>query len=89
MGLLLTFLQPNSVSFPRRREAVSVTHSRVDRPWRRNAAQYRDDHVLQPHSSSFHFFALGMCNFALTDYDRVIAAFLRDIEINPSFMPNH
>ena len=45
--------------------------------------------LLQPHPSSFHFFALGMCHFALADYDRAIAAFLRGIEINPSFMPNH
>ena len=45
--------------------------------------------LLQPHPSSFYFDALGLCHFALADYERAIAAFLRGIEINPSFMPNH
>ncbi len=45
--------------------------------------------LLQPHPSSFYFNGLGLCHFALADYKRAIAAFLRGIEINPSFMPNH
>lgn len=38
--------------------------------------------LLHPHPSSFYFEALGLCYFALADYDRAIAAFLRGIEIN-------
>jgi TolB-like protein len=45
--------------------------------------------LLQPHPSSFYFYALGVSRFALADYERAIAAFERGIEINPSFMPNH
>ncbi len=45
--------------------------------------------LLQPHPSSFYFYALGLSHFALADYDRAIAAFRRGIEINRSFMPNH
>jgi TolB-like protein len=45
--------------------------------------------LLQPHPSSFYFYALGVCRFAIADYERAIAAFLKGIEINPSFMPNH
>ena len=45
--------------------------------------------LLQPHPSSFYFDALGVCRFALADYERAIAVFERGIEINPSFMPNH
>jgi tetratricopeptide (TPR) repeat protein len=44
---------------------------------------------LQPHPSSFYFEALGLCHFALADYERAIAAFLRGIEINSSFIPCH
>ena len=43
---------------------------------------------LQPHPSSFHFFARGICHFALADYDRAIAAFLQYRE-QPILMPNH
>ncbi len=42
--------------------------------------------LLQPHPSSCYFDILGCSHFALGDYDRAIAAFLRGIEINPSFI---
>ncbi len=45
--------------------------------------------LLQPHPSSFYFDVLGLSHFALADYERAIAAFLRGIEINPAFMPCH
>jgi tetratricopeptide (TPR) repeat protein len=45
--------------------------------------------LLQPHPSSYYFETLGLSHFALGDYDRAIAAFLRGIEINPSYMPCH
>ena len=45
--------------------------------------------LLQPHPSSFHYYALGLCHFALSEYESAIEAFLQGIEINPSFMPNH
>jgi TolB-like protein/Tfp pilus assembly protein PilF len=45
--------------------------------------------LLQPHPSSFYCDVLGLSHFALADYERAIAAFLRGIEINPSFMPCH
>jgi adenylate cyclase len=45
--------------------------------------------LLHPHPSSFYFEALGLCYFALADYDRAIAAFWRGIEINPLFVPCH
>ena len=32
--------------------------------------------LLQPHPSSFYFYALGVCRFAFADYERAIAAFL-------------
>jgi hypothetical protein len=45
--------------------------------------------LLQPHPSSYYFETLGLSHFAVGDYDRAIAAFLRGIEINPSYMPCH
>ncbi|SFV38139.1 tetratricopeptide repeat protein [Hyphomicrobium facile] len=45
--------------------------------------------LLQPHPSSFYYYALGLCHFALAEYESAIEAFLQGIEINPSFMPNH
>ena len=45
--------------------------------------------LLQPHPSSYYFETLGLSHFALGDYDRAIAAFLRGIDINPSYMPCH
>ncbi|HEU0016994.1 MAG TPA: tetratricopeptide repeat protein [Methyloceanibacter sp.] len=45
--------------------------------------------LLQPHPSSYYFETLGLSHCALGDYDRAIAAFLRGIEINPSYMPCH
>jgi tetratricopeptide (TPR) repeat protein len=45
--------------------------------------------LLQPHSSSYYYETLGLSHFALGDYDSAIAAFLRGIEINPSYMPCH
>jgi tetratricopeptide (TPR) repeat protein len=45
--------------------------------------------VLQPHPSSYYFETLGLSRFALGDYERAIEAFLRGIEINPSYMPCH
>ena len=45
--------------------------------------------LLQPHPSSYYFETLGLSHFARGDYDRAIAAFLRGIEINPSYMPCH
>jgi tetratricopeptide (TPR) repeat protein len=32
---------------------------------------------------------LGLSHFALGDYNRAVEAFLRGIEINPSYMPCH
>jgi tetratricopeptide (TPR) repeat protein len=45
--------------------------------------------LLQPHPSSFYYYALGLCHFTLSEYESAIEAFLQGIEINPSFMPNH
>jgi tetratricopeptide (TPR) repeat protein len=45
--------------------------------------------LLQPHPSSYYFETLGLSHFALGNYDRAIAAFLRGIAINPSYMPCH
>jgi tetratricopeptide (TPR) repeat protein len=45
--------------------------------------------LLQPHSSSYYYETLGLSHFALGDYNSAIAAFLRGIEINPSYMPCH
>jgi tetratricopeptide (TPR) repeat protein len=45
--------------------------------------------LLQPFPSSYFFETLGLSYFALGPYDRAIAAFLRGIEINPSYMPCH
>jgi tetratricopeptide (TPR) repeat protein len=45
--------------------------------------------LLQPHPSSYYLETLGLSHFALGDYDRATAAFLRGIEINPSYMPCH
>jgi tetratricopeptide (TPR) repeat protein len=45
--------------------------------------------LLQPHPSSYYFETLGLSLFALGDYDQAIAAFLRGIDINPSYMPCH
>jgi tetratricopeptide (TPR) repeat protein len=45
--------------------------------------------LLQPHSSSYYYETLGLSHFAVGDYDSAIAAFLRGIEINPSYMPCH
>ena len=45
--------------------------------------------LLQPYSSSYYFETLGLSHFALGNYDRAIAAFLRGIEINSSYMPCH
>lgn len=45
--------------------------------------------LLQPYPSSYYFETLGLSHFALGDFDRAIAAFLRGIEINPSYMPCH
>ena len=45
--------------------------------------------LLQPHPSSYYFETLGLSYFALGDYDRAITAYLRGIEINPSYMPCH
>lgn len=45
--------------------------------------------LLQPHPSSYYFETLGLSHFALGDYDRAIAAFLRGIDINPSYIPCH
>jgi Tetratricopeptide repeat len=45
--------------------------------------------LLQPHSTSYYFETLGLSHFALGNYDRAIAAFLRGIEINSSYMPCH
>jgi tetratricopeptide (TPR) repeat protein len=45
--------------------------------------------LLQPHSSSYYYETLGLSHFALGDYESAIAAFLRGIEINPSYMPCH
>lgn len=45
--------------------------------------------LLQPHPSSFYYYALGMCHFALSEYESAIEAYLQGIEINRSFMPNH
>ncbi|MCG3146457.1 MAG: hypothetical protein HONDAALG_04549 [Gammaproteobacteria bacterium] len=43
---------------------------------------------LNPHPSSFYFYALGLCHQMLGQYDKAIAAMERGIEINPRFMPN-
>jgi tetratricopeptide (TPR) repeat protein len=45
--------------------------------------------LLQPHPSSYYFETLGLSHFALGDYNRAVEAFLRGIEINPSYMPCH
>ncbi len=45
--------------------------------------------LLQPYPSSLFFEVLGVCHFALGDYDRAIAAFVRGIEIKPTFIPCH
>jgi tetratricopeptide (TPR) repeat protein len=45
--------------------------------------------LLQPHPSSFYYYALGLCHFALSEYESAIEAYLQGIEINPAFMPNH
>lgn len=45
--------------------------------------------LLQPHPSSYYFETLGLSRFAVGDYDRAVEAFLRGIEINPSYMPCH
>ena len=45
--------------------------------------------LLHPHPSSYYLETLGLSHLALGDYDRAIAAFLRGIEINPSYMPCH
>jgi tetratricopeptide (TPR) repeat protein len=45
--------------------------------------------LLQPHPSSYYFETLGLSRFALGDYERAVEAFLRGIEINPSYMPCH
>jgi tetratricopeptide (TPR) repeat protein len=44
--------------------------------------------LLQPHPSSFYYYAMGLCHFALAEYEYAIEAFLEGIQINPSFMPN-
>lgn len=43
---------------------------------------------LNPHPSSFYFYALGLCHQMLGRYEEAIAAMKRGIEINPRFMPN-
>jgi tetratricopeptide (TPR) repeat protein len=45
--------------------------------------------LLQPHPSSYYFETLGLSHFALGDYDGAVAAFLRGIDINPSYIPCH
>jgi tetratricopeptide (TPR) repeat protein len=45
--------------------------------------------LLQPFPSSYFLETLGLSYFALGAYDHAIAAFLRGIEINPSYMPCH
>ena len=45
--------------------------------------------LLHPHPSSYYLETLGLSHLALGDYDRAIAAFLRGIDINPSYMPCH
>lgn len=43
---------------------------------------------LNPHPSSFYFYALGLCYEMLGRYEEAIVAMKRGIEINPHFMPN-
>ncbi len=45
--------------------------------------------LLQPYPSSMHFYALGLCHFALVNYKGAIDAFSRGVDVNPSFMPCH
>lgn len=45
--------------------------------------------LLQPRPSSFYYYALGMCHFAVAEYEGAIEAYLQGIGISPSFMPNH
>jgi tetratricopeptide (TPR) repeat protein len=42
--------------------------------------------LMQQHPSSMCFYALGLGQFALNNYNRAIDAFSRGIEVNPSFM---
>lgn len=44
---------------------------------------------LNPHSSAFYEFVIGMAYFVLEDYDKAIAAYLRGCELSPTFIPNH
>ncbi len=73
----------------RRCEALSVAHSRVTGHEEEALRTIEMAMLFEPHPSSFYFYALGVCRFALADYERAIAVFERGIEINPSFMPNH
>ncbi|MCG3200348.1 MAG: hypothetical protein NFCOHLIN_00200 [Gammaproteobacteria bacterium] len=43
---------------------------------------------LNPHPSSFYFYALGLCFQMLGRFQEAIAAMTRGIGINPHFMPN-
>lgn len=45
--------------------------------------------VQQPYPTSYYLETLGLCHFALGDYERAIAAFLEGIDLNPSYMPCH
>lgn len=44
---------------------------------------------INPHSSPFYEFVLGMAYYVLEDYDKAISAFQHGAELSGSFIPNH
>ena len=101
LGWVLIFLKDGENAVPEGRRACSLDPSSADAKLFLSLILASTGHggeatgnietamLLQPRPSSFYICALGLCHFALADYQRAIAAFLRGIEINPSFMPNH
>ena len=44
---------------------------------------------LNPHSSPFYEFVLGLAHYVLEDYDRAVATFQRGCRMSDTFPPNH
>lgn len=44
---------------------------------------------LNPHPSCLYLQTLGLCYFAMAEYEKAIAAFNEGVEVNPMFLPHH
>ncbi len=43
---------------------------------------------LNPHPTTFYFFALGVCRFVQERYEEAVTAFKKGLELSPGFTPN-